>query len=198
MIKEMNRMGMIVDLSHTSVDTMRDVLIGDHRGGRVDGWSGSLAPPIFSHSSAYAICPHPRNVPDDVLQLVKERNSVIMINFNPGFISCLPLAENSTSGVPDFYPPNSTLKHVVKHIRHIGELVGYSHVGIGTDFDGIEEVPAGLEDVSKFPDLVAELLRQGVHEKDVVKVIGVSGMIPARRRCLLRLGKHSTCVGRSG
>lgn len=174
LIKEMNRMGMLVDLSHVSADTMRDVLIGEHNGKHTDDWTGSLAPPIFSHSSAQAICPHPRNVPDDILQLVKKRNSVVMINFNPGFVSCLPVADNSTTGVPEFYPPNSTLQHVVKHIRHIGELIGYSHVGIGTDFDGIEEVPIGLEDVSKFPDLVAELLRQGVSEKDVIKIIGVS------------------------
>jgi len=174
LIKEMNRIGMIVDLSHVSIDTMRDVLIGEHDGQHEDGWTGSLAPPIFSHSSAYALCPHPRNVPDDVLQMVRQRRSVVMVNFNPGFVSCLPVADDSTTGVPDFYPPNSTLKHVVKHIRHIGELVGYSHVGIGTDYDGIEETPAGLEDISKIPDLVAELLRQGVGKQDVIKVMGVS------------------------
>lgn len=183
LIKEMNRMGMIVDLSHVSHNTMRDVLIGEHHGEQADTWTGSIAPPMFSHSSAYAICPHPRNVPDDVLQLVKRRNSVVMVNFNPGFISCLPVTEDSTTGVPEVYPPNSTLQQVVRHIRYIGELIGYSHVGLGSDFDGIEETPIGLEDISKFPDLAAELLRQGVSEKDVIKVIGVSERFLLVCRC---------------
>ncbi|KAF1996036.1 hypothetical protein P154DRAFT_548181 [Amniculicola lignicola CBS 123094] len=165
LVVEMNRLGMLVDLAHVSADTMRDVLVGNG-----DTWNGSLAPPIFSHSSAFAICPHPRNVPDDVLQLVKKRNSIVMINFSPGFVSCLP--PSSPSELPEFYPPNSTLKHVVKHIMHIGELIGYDHVGIGSDYDGIESAPRGLEDVSKFPDLVAELLRQGVSDGDAAKVVG--------------------------
>lgn len=166
LVKEMNRMGMLVDLAHVSKETMKDVLVGNGGG----EWKGSLAPPIFSHSSAYAICPHPRNVQDDILQLVKKRNSVVMINFSPDFVSCVP--GNSSSGLPDFYPQNNTLAHVVKHIMHIGELIGYDHVGLGTDFDGISSTPTGLEDVSKFPDLVAELLRQGVNDYDVIRVIG--------------------------
>lgn len=162
----MNRLGMLVDLAHVSADTMRDVLVGS--GG--SGWSGSLAPPIFSHSSAYAICPHPRNVPDDILQLVKKRNSVVMINFSPGFISCVP--GDTPSDLPETYPQNATMHQVVRHIKHIGELIGYDHVGIGTDYDGIESTPKGLEDVSKFPDLVAELLRQGIGDAEVGKIIG--------------------------
>lgn len=161
----MNRMGMLVDLSHVSPDTMRDVL-----GISSKPWEGSKAPVIFSHSSAYAICPHPRNVPDDVLQAVKKTNSLVMVNFSPDFISCT--AGNSPSGLPDFYPPNSTLAQVVRHIRYIGELIGYDHVGIGTDYDGIETTPKGLEDVSKFPGLVAELLKQGVSDQDVAKLVG--------------------------
>jgi membrane dipeptidase len=164
-LREMNRLGMLVDLSHVSVNTMRDAL-----GGNPDKTNGSLAPPIFSHSSAYAICPHPRNVPDDILQLVKKRNSLVMINFSPDFVSCVP--SNSSSGLPDFYPPNSTLHQVVRHIKHIGELIGYSHVGIGTDYDGFASTPRGLEDVSKFPELVAELLKQGVSDEDAGKVVG--------------------------
>lgn len=166
LIVEMNRMGMIVDLAHVSKDTMKDVLVGK---GSAD-WAGSLAPPIFSHSSAYTICPHPRNVPDDILQYVKARNSLVMVNFSPGFISCVP--GDSPSGLPDFYPQNATLHQVVRHIMHIGELIGYDHVGIGTDYDGIDSTPAGLEDVSKFPDLVAELLRQGVSDEDAAKIVG--------------------------
>lgn len=177
----MNRLGMIVDLSHVSQDTMREALSGTHNHDAphseyskeevgADDYRGSIAPPFFSHSSAYAICPHPRNVPDDILQLVKQRNSVVMINVNPGFISCVP--GDSESGLPQYYPKNNTLAHVVRHITYVGDLIGYNHVGLGTDFDGIEGVPEGLEDVSKIPDLVAELLKQGVGEADVVNVVG--------------------------
>jgi membrane dipeptidase len=166
LLKEMNRLGMLVDLSHVSQDTMRDALVG-----KGDGeWNGSLAPPIFSHSSAYAVCPHPRNVPDDILQLVKQRNSVVMVNFAPEFVSCKPA--KSPSDLPEYVPANATLKQVVRHIRHIGELIGYDHVGIGTDYDGIDKTPTGLEDVSKFPDLIAELLRQGISDEDAAKIAG--------------------------
>jgi membrane dipeptidase len=165
LIKEMNRIGMIVDLAHVSVDTMRDVLGGS------ESWSGSEAPIIFSHSSAYAICPHPRNVPDDILQLVKKRNSVVMVNFSPDFVSCVANPENK-NGFPDFYPSNSTLKHVVEHIKHIGDLIGYDYVGLGSDFDGIPSTPEGLDDVSKFPDLVKEMLQQGISDKEAGKVVG--------------------------
>lgn len=182
-IKEMNRLGMMVDLSHVSQDTMRDVLVGDHNHDAphsedglagIDGeeqWTGSIAPPIFSHSSTYSLCPHPRNVPDDILQLVKKRNSVVMINFNPGFIACTAPESSDPSALPIDDPANATLDRIVEHISHVGELIGYDHVGIGSDFNGIEEVAKGMEDVSKFPDLVAELLQKGVSEKDVVKVI---------------------------
>ncbi|KAF2133960.1 hypothetical protein P153DRAFT_280933 [Dothidotthia symphoricarpi CBS 119687] len=166
LVKEMNRLGMLVDLAHVSQDTMRDVLVGNGDG----KWNGSLAPPIFSHSSAFAICPHPRNVPDDILQMVKKRNSVVMVNFNPDFISCVP--GKTPSDLPEFVPANSTLEQVVRHIRHIGELIGYDHVGIGTDYDGIESTPTGLEDVSKFPDLIIELLRQGISDEDAAKIAG--------------------------
>jgi len=164
-VREMNRLGMLVDLAHASKDTMLDVL-----GGRPKKWKGSVAPIIFSHSSAYALCPHPRNVPDDVLQLVKMSNSIVMINFNPDFISCTP--SNSSTGIPDLYQPNSTLHQVVRHITYIGDLIGYDYVGLGSDFDGIFETPRGLDDVSKFPDLVAELLRSGVSNEHAAKVVG--------------------------
>ncbi|KAI1166401.1 dipeptidase [Nemania serpens] len=167
LVAEMNRIGMIVDLSHVSVDTMVDVL-----GGREDEWAGSKAPIMFSHSSAYALCPHPRNVPDHVLQLVKKRNSVVMINFAPDFVSCVD--NNNPNGVPDFYPPNSTLSHVADHITYIGDLIGYDHVGLGSDFDGIQSTPEGLGDVSKYPDLIAELLRRGVSDADAAKVVGAN------------------------
>lgn len=165
LVAEMNRIGMIVDLSHTSVDTQVDVL-----GGGGDGWEGSTAPVIFSHSSAWAVCPHPRNVEDHVLRLVKEKNGVVMVNFAPDFISCVE--SDNENGLPDIYPANSTLAHVAKHITYIGELIGYDHVGLGSDFDGIPNVPEGLEDVSKYPDLVAELLRLGVTDEDAAKIVG--------------------------
>ena len=165
LVIEMNRLGMFVDISHVSKDTMIDVL-----GGNPSKTNGSLAPPIFSHSSAFGVCPHPRNVPDDVLDLVKKRNSLVMVNFSPDFIACKP--SNSSTGLPDSDPENATIEQVVKHITYIGERIGYDHVGIGTDYDGIEKTPKGLEDVSKFPDLVAALLRAGVSDKDVAKVVG--------------------------
>lgn len=165
LVHEMNRIGMLVDLSHTSIDTQLDVL-----GGGEDGWEGSLAPVMYSHSSAYAVCPHPRNVHDRVLQLVKQRRGVVMVNFSPSFISCTE--SDNESGVPDFYPANSTLAQVVRHVTYIGDLIGYDHVGIGSDFDGIPNGPEGLEDVSKFPDLVAALLREGVSDQDAAKVVG--------------------------
>ncbi|KAF2034682.1 hypothetical protein EK21DRAFT_85255 [Setomelanomma holmii] len=166
LVKEMNRLGMLVDLSHVSQDTMRDALVGKGDG----DWKGSIAPPIFSHSSAHAVCPHPRNVPDDILQLVKQRNSIVMVNFNPGFVSCKP--GKTPEDLPEDVPANATLHQVVGHIKHIGELIGYDHVGIGTDYDGIESTPTGLEDVSKFPDLIAELLRQDISDDDAAKIAG--------------------------
>lgn len=165
LMHEMNRIGMMIDLSHTSEDTMRDVL-----GGNPAKWPGSRAPVIFSHSSAYAVCPHPRNVPDDVLDLVRARRGLVMVNFSPDFVSCLPTTNKH--GVPDFYPPNATLAHVVTHILHIGRRIGFAHVGLGSDFDGIESTPRGLEDVARYPDLVAEMLRQGVSDEDAARVVG--------------------------
>ncbi|RAL12952.1 putative dipeptidase [Aspergillus homomorphus CBS 101889] len=165
LVQEMNRLGMIVDLSHVSTDTMRDVL-----GAGKDEWAGSRAPVIFSHSSAYAVCPHPRNVPDDILGLVKTSRSLVMVNFSPDFISCR--ASEDPNGLPHFEPEDATLEHVVDHIMHIAELIGFDHVGLGSDFDGIPTVPRGLEDVSKYPALIRELLRRGVSDEDAGKVAG--------------------------
>ncbi|GFF34187.1 LOW QUALITY PROTEIN: putative dipeptidase [Aspergillus udagawae] len=138
LVWEMNRLGMIVDLAHVSADTMRDVL-----GGGKDDWSGSRAPVIFSHSSAYALCHHPRNVPDDVLQLVGKRNSLVMVNFYSYFVSY--------------------------HIEYIGNLVGYGH---GVILTGSTFYAVGWKDVSKFLNLIRELLKRGISDEDVSKVIG--------------------------
>ena len=95
-----------------------------------------------------------------------------MVNFSPEFISCLP--SDSKTGLPDFYPPNATLHQVARHVTYIGDLIGYEHVGLGSDFDGIPTTPKGLEDVSKYPDLVAELLTMGVSDENVAKVVGLN------------------------
>jgi len=144
----------------------------DVLGGRPDKWNGSAAPAMFSHSSAYTLCPHPRNVPDDVLRLVKKTNSIVMVNFAPEFISCVP--SNASSGIPGLFPANATLHQVAKHIVYIGNLIGYDHVGVGSDFDGILEVPRGLEDVSRYPALIAELLELGVTDEEAAKIVGAN------------------------
>ncbi|ERF72392.1 hypothetical protein EPUS_07554 [Endocarpon pusillum Z07020] len=159
-IKEMNRLGILVDLSHTSYWTQKAVLSNNT----------SLAPVIFSHSSAFTICPHPRNVHDDILDLVKATNSIVMINFASAFISCSPPPNSSV--LPDFYPRNNTLHQIARHVVYVGEKIGYDHVGFGSDFDGTLLTPEGMDGVDKFPDLVAELLRMGVTDEDVAKVVG--------------------------
>ncbi|PHH53130.1 Dipeptidase 1 [Ceratocystis fimbriata CBS 114723] len=163
LVHEMNRIGMIVDLSHTSEETMVDVLGGND-------WEGSKAPIIFSHSSAFSICQHPRNVKDHVLDLVKKTDSVVMVNFSPSFISCTP--PKTPHDVPELEPENSTLEQVVRHVKYIGDRIGYDHVGFGSDFDGIPTTPEGLDDVSKYPSLVGKLLEEGVSDADARKIVG--------------------------
>ncbi|KAL2403011.1 Dipeptidase aclJ [Exophiala dermatitidis] len=166
LMDEMNRLGMIIDLAHVNAATMHDVLAGN----TTKSYAGSRAPVIFSHSSAFALCPHPRNVPDYILPLVKKTNSVVMVTFVPEFVSCVN--SSKPDRLPTFYPPNSTLGFVADHIMYIGNKIGFEHVGIGSDFDGCFDTPRGLEDVSKFPDLVRELLVRGLSDDQVEGIVG--------------------------
>jgi len=182
-VLEMNRVGMLVDLSHVNDMTMSDAI------------HASKAPVIFSHSSARALTNHARDVPDSILRLVPANGGIVMVNFNPGFVSEAVRAYGDTmaerarllraAGTDsvarvdsmrawESRAPHATLEQVADHIDHIRQVAGVDHVGIGSDFDGITEVPDRLEDVSKFPDLIAELLRRGWTEADVKKVAGLN------------------------
>jgi len=184
-VHEMNRLGILVDLSHVNDATMSDAL------------HATRAPIMFSHSSARALTHHARDVPDSILKLVRANGGIVMVNFNPGFVSeAVRVYEDSTearvhalrasgadaTAVADSVrawaarAPKATLGQVADHIEHIRDVAGVDAVGIGSDFDGITEVPVGLEDVSKFPDLIAELLRRGWSEEDVKKVAGLNAL----------------------
>ncbi|XP_018798878.1 PREDICTED: uncharacterized protein LOC108975068 isoform X1 [Bactrocera latifrons] len=145
-IREMNRLGMMVDLSYSSAATARDVL------------QITRAPVIFSHSAARQICNSTQNIPDDILRLVADNGGLIMVSFDPEDVAC---------GQPAY------LADVIKHIKHIRAIAGVQHIGLGAGYDGIEEPPIGLEDVSKYPDLLATLLQDhNWSEQDIAMLAG--------------------------
>ncbi len=188
-IREMNRMGMLVDLSHVSPETMRAAL------------AVTESPVIFSHSSTRALVDHPRDVPDDILSLVGKNGGVVMVNFCPCYVSAernqweadraaeqarfsSPPYAGMYIGQPDRaaaalagwdkeHPrPVVTLKQVADHIEHIRQVAGAGSVGLGSDFDGIPDAPLGLQAVDRYPALLEELMRRGWSDADIAKVAG--------------------------
>lgn len=188
MVREMNRTGMLIDIAHTSPDTMHQTL------------DVTQAPVIWSHAAAKALVEHPRNVPDDVLSRLPENGGVVMVTFIPSFLSKevwemeegLWATDASLEFVSDYRDiwlahdaevgaVRATIDDVIKHIEHIRDVAGIDHVGIGSDYWGMVDMPIGLEDVSGFPRLFAALIERGWSDEDLRKLAG-ENLLRALRR----------------
>ena len=182
-VAEMNRLGMVIDLSHASEETSLDTL------------TLSKAPVIFSHTGAHKLAPYPRNVSDDVLKAVAKNGGVVMVNFYSGFLTAetVKAYEKRTKAAADLRKsfktdeqfqtalvawlrenplPKTSVKDVVDHIDHVGKVAGFDHVGLGSNFDGVVSLPQNLEDVSCFPHLTQEMLNRGYSHEQIQKVLG--------------------------